>query len=279
MPSHTPDPTPDPTPEPLADASSDVPTPPESGRPAQLRQLALQFAATFVVLSLAWPYFMIRNEALPWPATAFAIGAAALLLASLTRQSWWWRLIHALFAPLAAGVAALAIDPGWFLLAFILLLLVYRGAIGGQIPLYLSNQETAAALAELIPPNQELRVVDLGAGIGSMVRALAGKRPELRVVGIENAPATWLIGYLRTRGRSNCEWRWGDLWRTDLAPYDVVYAFLSPAPMPELWAKAGREMRPGSLLVSNSFAIPGLTAEAIIDVNDERRTRLYCYRR
>ena len=242
------------------------------------RQLAVQCAAAFVVLSLAWPYFIIRNEPLPWPATAFAIGTGALLIASLTRQPWWWRLIHALFAPLAAGVAALAIDPGWFLLAFVSMLLVYRGAITGQIPLFLSNAATATALAELAPKGAGLRFIDLGAGLGSVTRPLAKARPELHVDGVENAPATWLIGYLRTRGLANCSWRWGDLWRTDLAHYDVAYAFLSPAPMAALWAKVQREMRPGGLFVSNSFPVPGCDADTIIAVDDARQTRLYCYR-
>ena len=247
-------------------------------RPAA-RQLALQLAAAFVVLSLAWPYFLIRNEPLAWPQTAFAIGAVALLAASVTRQTWWWRLIHALFAPLAAGVSVLGIDPGWFLLAFMLMLLVYRGAITGQIPLYLSNGPTASALAQLIPAHHGAHFIDLGAGVGSVVRRIARQRPDVRLVGVENAPATWLIGYLCTRTHSNCDWRWGDLWRTDLAPFDVAYAFLSPAPMAKLWRKIEREMKPGSVFVSNSFPIPGRDPDSVVDLDDARRTRLYCYQR
>ena len=262
-----------PSPTPAADSES--PTPPRQ----HFRQLALQCAAAFAVLSLAWPYFGIRNEPLPWPETAFAIGGVALLIASLSRQPWWWRLIHALFAPAAWGVAALAIDPGWFLLALILMLLVYRGAITGRIPLYLSNKETAAALAELIADRPGARFVDLGAGIGSVLRPLARALPNARFTGIENAPATWLIGYLRTAGLANCQWRWGDIWQFDLAPYDVVYAFLSPEPMPELWAKVQREMVSGSVFISNSFRVPDVDASAVIEVDDGRQTRLYCYRR
>ena len=230
------------------------------------------------MLSLAWPYCLIRNEPLPWPETALAIGGAALLIAWVTHQPWWWCAIHALFAPLAWGASALAIDPGWFLLALILMLLFYRGAVTGRIPLYLSNSETAAALAELIPERGEARFIDLGAGVGSVLRPLAQARPEARLCGVENAPATWLVGYLRTVGLSNCRWRWGDIWQTDLAPYDVVYAFLSPEPMPELWAKARREMAAGSLFISNSFAVPGIDADTVVDVDDRRQTRLYCYR-
>ena len=243
-----------------------------------LRQLALQAAAAFAVLSLAWPYYGIRGEALPWPATAYAMGGVAGLLAVLTRQPWWWWLIHLAFAPLAWSVARLDIDPGWFLLLFIGLLLVYRGALSGQVPLYLSNAQTAAVLDELTQDIGALRFVDLGAGIGSVVRQLARTRPTAHFTGVENAPASWLIGRLRTRGLANCHWLWGNFWQTRLDDFDVVYAFLSPAPMAALWEKAQREMRPGSLLISNSFPVPGVAATNVVAVADGRQTQLYCYR-
>ncbi len=246
---------------------------------AHRRQLALQGAAAFAVLSLAWPYFLLHGTPLPWPHTALAIGAAAFLLASLTRQTWWWRLIHTLFAPLAWAVSTLHIAPTWFLAAFLLLLLVYRGALAGQIPLYLSNKASVAALAELLPDTPGLRFIDLGAGLASVIAPLSRKRPHVNFSGIENAPASWLIGKLRCAARGNCLWRWGDLWQTDLGGYDIVYAFLSPAPMPALWEKVQREMRPGSLFVSNSFAVPGITPSEVVRVGKHGEMRLFCYRK
>ncbi len=261
--------------------SSPAPESTDAGLPvfaSQLRQLALQLAATLAVLSLAWPYYGLRNEPLPWPQTALAIGATALLFASLTRQAWWWRLIHALFVPLAWSASMIGIDPGWYLLLFFVLLLVYRGAVGGQIPLFLSNAATAAALAALTRELPGMRFLDLGAGLGSVLGPLARQRPDARFTGVENAPAAWACGRLRMAGLGNCEWRWGDLWRTELSAYDVVYAFLSPVPMAALWEKAQREMRPGTLFISNSFAVPDVAAEQVIEVDDARQTRLFCYR-
>lgn len=274
------------------EATDSAESSPSSLRP-HLRQLAIQFAAVIAVLSLAWPYYGVRNEVLPWPESAFAIGITALLIAVLSRQPWWWWAIHAMFAPLAWAVAQTAVDPGWFLLAFGLLLLVYRGALGGQVPLYLSNTETAVALAEftqhrtqhrtqkaaqmLAAEGDSLSFLDLGAGIGSVLCPLAKARPNARFTGVENAPATWFVGYLRTLGLANCAWRWGDIWQTNLSGYDIVYAFLSPIPMPALWQKAQAEMRPGSVFISNSFAVPDVAANNIIEVSDTRKTLLYCY--
>ena len=241
------------------------------------RQIAIQAAALLIYLALAWPYFGFRGEELPWPESAYAIGACALLVASLSRQPWWWRLIHLAFVPLLWKTSQLGIEPGWFLLALIALLLVYRGALGGRIPLFLSSDAAIAALGEIIRERQARSLLDLGAGIASVTAPLATENPDLQLSGIENAPASWLLGYLRTRGLKNCRWKWGSLWQTSLADTDVVYAFLSPEPMPQLWQKAKAEMRPGSLFVSNSFPIPEIEADLIVELDGQGNTCLYCY--
>lgn len=230
-----------------------------------------------LVLSLAWPYYGVQGEALPWRQTAFVIGGVAFAIAGLTRQPVWWRIMHGVFMPLAWLVGQWQIDPGWFLLAFFLLLLTYRGAVSGQVPLYLSNASTVNALATLLDKHPKTRFVDLGAGIGSTVLPLARRFPGTHFIGVENAPLTWLIGRLRSRS-ANLEWRWGDLWETSLHDADVVYAFLSPAPMPDLWLKAKAEMRPGTLFISNSFPIPDVAPESIVDVDCQPPRPLYCYR-
>lgn len=242
-----------------------------------IRQFALQGAAVILVLSLAWPYFGTMAEAMPWLETSLAIGFVALIFATLSRQPWWWRVIHALFMPLIWATNRLAIDPGWFLLAFFLLLLVYRGALSGQVPLYLSNRQTVGALADLLSARTPCRFLDLGSGVGSTTVPLADHLPDSHFTGYENAPLTWLAGWILSRGRPNITWRWDDLWQAKLGEYDVVYAFLSPVPMPELWRKAQAEMRPGSLFVSNSFPVPGTPPDQIIEVDCKPPRPLYCY--
>lgn len=244
-----------------------------------LRQLALQFAAAMLVLSLAWPYFGMRAEAMPWRETALVIGAVALLAASLSRQPVWWRVMHFAFMPLVWLVSQQNIDPGWFLLAFILLLLVYRGALSGQVPLYLSNTATVEALAELLADRPAAHFLDLGAGLGSTLLPLARRYPQAHFTGIENAPLPWLAGWLRTRRQPNVDWQWGDLWAMDLGHFDIVYAFLSPAPMPELWRKVEAEMPAGSLFVSNSFAVPEVAPAIVVAVDCQPPRPLYGYPR
>jgi hypothetical protein len=65
------------------------------------RQLALQGAAIILVLSLAWPYYGWTAEAMPWRETALLIGGVAFVFATLARQPWPWRIMHAIVMPLA----------------------------------------------------------------------------------------------------------------------------------------------------------------------------------
>jgi SAM-dependent methyltransferase len=201
---------------------------------------------------------------------------AAAVAAWRGAPRWWW-LIHALFVPLIVLALRLDWPPAAWLAAFVALALVFWRTDLSRVPLYLSNAPTAQALAALLPAGA-CRVVDLGCGHGGLLFRLAAARPEARLVGVEHAPLPWLVARVRALRHPGVTICYGDLWRVDLAGADVVYAFLSPAPMPRLWAKATAELRPGALLVSNSFAVPGVAAWRLVDVGDRRRTRLHCYR-
>ncbi|MDP1606356.1 MAG: class I SAM-dependent methyltransferase [Rhodocyclaceae bacterium] len=204
-------------------------------------------------------------------------GVAAALIALWQRAPRWWLLIHIGFIPLAVIVHGLDIAPGWFLAAFVLTLLIFWRTDQSRVPLYLSNRRTANALAALLPATP-ITLIDLGCGMGGLLKHLAKARPDCRFVGIEHAPLPCLIAQLRTRGIANVTVRRGDFWPEPLGGYDFVYAFLSPAPMPRLWRKACAEMAPGAILVSNSFAVPEIVPGTEIEVADRRTTRLYLYR-
>jgi hypothetical protein len=204
-------------------------------------------------------------------------GAFAAMISLKQRMPPWWVPIHLVFVPLAVVVRQAGIAPGWFLAAFVLLFLVFWRTDKSRVPLYLSNAATATALTRLLP-RTPCRVLDIGCGDGGLLRRLAKARPDCAFVGIEHAPLPWLLARLRCLGLPNARVRHGDFWGEPLAGYDLVYAFLSPAPMPRLWLKARAEMGSGARLVSNSFAVPGVDAEQTVAVPDRRATRLHIYR-
>ena len=230
-------------------------------------------AAAFVFLSTTfWP------EALEAPfVLVVAQGLlAAAISAALSAPRWWW-LIHAIFPVAVFGALQLPIDPIWYLLAFLLTLAIFWRTDVSRVPLFLSNRPTADALLQRLP-QQPAKIIDQGCGDGGLLRHLARAPPDGSFVGIEHAPLTWAWAAIASRGLGNLSIRRGDFWREDLAPYALVYAFLSPEPMPRLIAHARKNMREAALLVSNSFMAPGAEPEAVVEVADRRQTRLYCYR-
>jgi len=200
------------------------------------------------------------------------VSISAAVLAWLWLLPLWWRYINLFFLPLI-GLAlylqsdADGIDPNWFLAAFILLALTSLGAVRTRVPLYLSSPRAATELALRLP--ERGRLIDLGCGLGGPLARIHQQRPDAQLAGIEAAPLNWLFAKLRLKASgAHAEIRLGSIWSVDLAGYDIVYAYLSPAPMARLWEKARREMKPGSLLISNTFAVPDLNPDEIIDISN-----------
>lgn len=250
-------------------------TPPRLlGASPLIAALAAQVLGTVLAALL---FFFIMPEILSYPLVAALVqGACAAIASYRLRAPRWWQAIHLGFAPAAILAHSLALPPGVWLVAFGLLLAIFWRTDRSRVPLYLTNATTAGALAGLLPPGPCF-VLDIGCGDGGLLRRLARARPDAEFVGIEHAPLPWAWARLRAIGRTNLHIRYGDFWRHPLAAYDMVYAFLSPAPMADLWQKAAAEMRPGTLLVSNSFAVPGQTPEREVAVEDRRGSLLYCY--
>lgn len=205
-------------------------------------------------------------------------GALAAGIGALLRAERWWLAIHLGFSPALVAALRLDLPPALPLAVLAGLTFVFWTTFRGEVPLFLSSRGAADALLGLLPPGAGLRVIDLGAGAGGLLRRLAQARPDAHFTGIEHAPLPYLVARLNARGLANLAIRRGDLWRTPLEREDVVYVFLSPRVMPRLWQKARAEMRPGSLLVSSSFPAPHVAPERVVEAADPRGTRLYCYR-
>lgn len=214
---------------------------------------------------------------------ALAIGVLALGFTLLRRLDRWWWPIQMLFAPaiwlmLRVDVPAIA-----YLVVFALLALIYWSTFRTQVPLFLSSRRVWQAVESLLPParaDQPLRFVDLGSGLGGLLAFLGARRPDGSYTGFEIAPLPALLSRLRfaVLGPANVRVTWGSFWPADLGDYDVVFAFLSPVPMPELWAKVRREMRAGSVFISCSFAVPGVDPDIVLETGERRATRLHVWR-
>jgi hypothetical protein len=171
----------------------------------------------------------------------------------------WWLPIQVAFPVAVVAALALRLPSGVFLGLFALLAGLYWTTFRTRVPFYPSGPAVWSAVKDLLPAGGARRCGEIRSGVGGLVLGLSEARKESAFVGIEVAPLPWLAS--RVRGwvrRSNARFLRGDYHRFDFAPYDVVFAYLSPAAMAALWRKASEEMRPGTLLLSYEFDIPGM---------------------
>lgn len=224
--------------------------------------LLIQLAAFAIALVVAVSWARLGR---PPPLVFWALfqGACASLLAWRLGRERWWLAIHLLFAPALALLLFLDLPSWLFLAGFLLSYLLHGATYRTRVPTHLSRKEVIAAVADLLPARPGLRCVDLGCGFGGVLNALARRRGDGEYRGIKRAILPFAVSWLRSR-HGAYRVRWGDFWQENLNAYDVAYAYLSPAAMPGLWAKARREMKPGSLLISNGFAVPGVAPTRIV---------------
>ncbi|MBM3114450.1 class I SAM-dependent methyltransferase [Jeongeupia naejangsanensis] len=232
---------------------------------AVFRAVLLQCVALGVVL-VVWSLAPVPKAGLTGIASLTA-GA----LAVMCFRRWGGVLLHMSILPLCA-LALGGNIPSWcWLIAAVLTWSVGAGAFKYRVPLFLSNRQALRQLESLIP--QGARVIDLGAGTGTVLAWLARRRPDVMLAGVEMAWLPWCIGWLRLR-RRRVAWSRTDAFTVDLSAYDVVYAYLSPAAMPALWRKAQAEMAEGAVLISNSFGIEGVAPEKQYPVGDWKQSEL-----
>lgn len=213
-------------------------------------------------LFIARGYAQWSGETLP----AWLVAAVAGMLGAA--MGWallppWWRGVL-LVAPLVIW-GGLRIDPGWFLAAAAVLLLLQFNALRHRVPLYRSGRPVIEALAEEIEGRQGRSFVDLGCGDGHIIAGLATRFPDRHFTGFETAPLLYLLARWRCRNRPNCLIRFSDFWKHSWRHHDMVFAFLSPQPMLRLWRKCQRELPAGGALYSLAFEVPGVEASELIE--------------
>lgn len=240
--------------------------------------IVLQVVALLCVLAIAWLvqwvaiiYFQIEFS-LPLFVRALLLAVIAALFSFWAGMASWWRWIHAGFPLAIWAMTRLQLPSEFYLLGFIVSLTLFWTTFRSQVPFFPSRPAVWQQVAKLLQ-KRPVRIIDIGSGLGDLSMHLSSLRDDCQVEGIEIAPLPWLLSYLRARmpmRRSAAIFKLGSYHAIDFGDYDFVFAYLSPAAMPDLWQKAKLEMRPGSILVSYEFNIPGISPTQVVATGEQR---------
>lgn len=247
---------------------------------AGIRALAAQLGALAMVgaMTLAGHAAFPDASLDPWTLAGMQ-GMLSAMLGLVLGLAWWWLPINLAFVPAAWLVQQAQLPSVAYLAGFLLLLVFNWGAIRTRVPLYLSRRAVWQQVAGLLPADRPYTFIDIGSGLGGMTLYLGQARPNGIHDGVEISPAPWLVSRVRAMARgARATFKRGDYRQLDLSGYDVVFAFLSPLVMRSLLDKASREMRPGSLLLSLAFPLPGVEHDIVVQTGNGNRQTLYGWR-
>lgn len=129
-----------------------------------------------------------------------------------------------------------------------------------NIPPYMPsfNRRIRTVLSEILSesaakhPKKTLKLIDLGSGDGKI--AFLAAKLGYEASGIEINPFLIATTRFRTKlAKHKPQFHFGSYFNHNLSGYDVVFTYLFPETMEELEEKIFKEMKPGSIVVSNTF--------------------------
>jgi precorrin-6B methylase 2 len=144
---------------------------------------------------------------------------------------------------------------------------------------------SAPVRARMIALLRELRpqgcgtAIELGSGWGMLSIDVSRAIPAATVIGYENSPVPhWFsMAARRISRRENLRLERANIHSVSLREADVVLCYLSPRAMSLLRPKLEAELKPGSLVISNTFAVPAWRPTRVAVMEDMYRTRIYVY--
>ena len=163
-------------------------------------------------------------------------------------------------------------------LAVILLIVIPALALG--VAPAMTSTKVRAVMLEAVPDDIEDTIFELGSGWGTLAFALARRFPRCPVRAFEISPVPWLYSLARQllAPEPNLSIHLSDLHRAPLVEATLVVCYLHPRAMADLKPRFEAELQPGSLVLSNTFAVPGWRPTAVLTAGDLYSTRVYLYR-
>lgn len=122
----------------------------------------------------------------------------------------------------------------------------------------------------------DAQIFELGSGWGGLSIMIARTFPQAKIQGFELSPFPFWFSKLCAH--KNVRFTRGDIFDQDLRGADAVVYYLSPVVADRLSAKFREELKPGTIIISNAFELPGFKSVEILETNIGVKIRIYVYK-
>lgn len=153
------------------------------------------------------------------------------------------------------------------------------GTIRNGISPMPSSFKAKAAIISLFPVNLNGKIYELGSGWGTLVFPLAKHYPQCQIVGFETSflPYAFSQMWLKITRQKNIEIINKNFFEEKISDSSLVVCYLYPGAMKKLKDKLEKELSPGTLVISNTFSIPGWKEVKVVETHDIYHSKIYLY--
>lgn len=170
----------------------------------------------------------------------------------------------------------------FFLLFFfgVFLSIVFWSLHNGISPMPTSTKAKNAIL-KLLPSEVKGDILELGSGWGTLAFPIADHYPHLAVFAYETSFIPFYFSKIRqfVQQRPNLKLIRQNFFTTSFHNGEVIVCYLYPEAMWQLKEKFEQELKPGTWIISNTFAIPGWKPFSVIELDDLYHSKVYLYQR
>lgn len=168
------------------------------------------------------------------------------------------------------------------ILAFIAVVLsiqFFQVALGGYAPIIPTKNKVIKRIIKEMSPKDGCAVYELGCGHAGFLRAAENKFPNIKkLVGAEYFFFPYLIGKIQTSLRkSKIKIIKKNCLRLNIGEADIIYCFLNKPMMAKLKEKFKKECKAGTQIISYQFSLPDLEPEKIINLENNKKDKVYFY--
>lgn len=165
-----------------------------------------------------------------------------------------------------------------FLMGIVGIIILYSSLYG--ITPTPTSAKVTKHLIHMLPQLENVEIVELGSGWGTLAFALARNFPLCRITCYEISPIPYLVSKLIAYWYDfpNLSIKREDFFQVSLKGVSLAVCYLYPDAMVKLKQKFETELSTNAYVISHTFAVPGWVPKRFEKANDLYLTPIYLYK-